>query len=350
MYENKTYEDIKESILKTVKDIDKREGSFINDMVSPVAMELEGAYQEFNTMLGIMFLEDNTGEYLEKRANEYGIKRKQGTYSTGEVTFTGVENAVIPKGSLVSTTTNLLYETVEEVTIQIGHTSITVAIKANSVGNRYNVLSDSITQIPVAINGVTGVTNTKLTLGGTNVEKDDELLTRTLMQIQNPATSGNAIHYKLWALEVNGVGDAKVFPLHNGNGTVKVMPITSSKRSVDDTIINNVTAHIESEMPIGATVTVQSPTELLINVNSQIILDSNYTLQQVIKNYTDKFKSYIEKSVFNLYTVDYYKCLSMMYDVAGVKQVVDFKLNNATTNISIQDTQIQVAGTVTMTE
>lgn len=350
MYENKTYENIKENILEKISDIDKREGSFVNDMVSPVAMEFEGAYQQFEAMLGIMFMEDSVGEYIEKRAKEYGILRKKGTYATGNVTFTGKENTHIPKGSLISTINNLLYETVEDAIISQGKTTITVPIKAQETGDKYNVLANMITSIPVAIMGITSVINTTKILGGTDVEADTELVNRVLLQIQNPATSGNAMHYKLWALEVDGVGDAKVFPLYSGPGTVMVMPITSDKRAPDATIIENTKKVIEEKRPIGATVTVYAPTEVLINVTAQIVLEPNYTLQQIQEKYTKQFKKYIMESVFKLYTVDFYKCLSIFYEIEGVKQVIDFKINNATSNITIKENQIQVAGTIAITE
>ena len=66
MYENKTYENIKASILSDISGIDKREGSIVNDMVSPVSLELENVYAQFDKMLGVMFLDSSAGEYIEK--------------------------------------------------------------------------------------------------------------------------------------------------------------------------------------------------------------------------------------------------------------------------------------------
>lgn len=348
MYEDINYESIKNNILSNIKDLDKREGSFVNDMVSPISIELDGAYQQFNTMLGIMFLDDNTGYYLEKRANEYGVYRKNGTKAIGKVKFTGIEGTIIPKGSLVSTSSNLLFETIEQAVISLGTTAVTTNIIAQDIGSKYNVIENTIISIPVKINGIASVTNESQILSGTDAETDEELLNRTIIQIQNPATSGNATHYKLWSLEVDGIGDAKVFPLWDGNGTVKVMPITSDRRSPGTTIINNVIDNIELNRPIGATVTVVAPEEVSINVNAKITLNSNYTLDKVIEEYKNKFTYYIKSCVFKFYTVDYYKCLSLMYEIEGVGQVIDFKLNNTVSNITISENQIQVANAVTI--
>ena len=350
MYENINYEIIKNNILNNIKDLDKREGSFINEMVSPISIELDSIYKQFDTMLGIMFLEDSSGAYLEKRANEYGIYRKNGTKTTGVVKLIGLEGTIIPKGSLVSTGSGLMFETIEQAIIEVGTTEVFVNIIAQDIGEKYNVIENTITSIPVKINGITSVTNEIQTTGGTDKETDSELLNRTLIQIRNPATSGNAMHYKLWSLEVDGVGDAKIFPLWAGNGTVKVMPITSDKRSPNSTIIENIINNIEKNRPIGASVTVIAPEEISINVDAQVIISNNYTSDKIAENYKIKLTEYIKSCVFKIYTVDYYKCLSLMYEIEGVSQVIEFKINNAESNIVITENQIQVTGTVTIVQ
>lgn len=346
MYEDKTYESIKDNILKDIPQIDKREGSFVNDMVSPVALEFEGAYAEFKKMLGTMFLDDAASEYLEKRAKEYGIVRKTGTNATGKVEFLGVEGTIIPMGSLVSTFTGLLYETIEENTIVSG--KVEIEVKAQEIGSKYNVIANTITQIPVSIIGISGCNNKEEFKGGTDIEKDEDLLTRTLLKIQNPATSGNKMHYKLWALEVAGVGDAKVFPLWNGNGTVRVIPITAEKRSPNELILQAVRDNIESQRPIGSTITVEAPQEVIINVEAAINIDPTFSKENIKAAYELEFKNYIKSSVFKLSNVDYFKCLSLFYEIEGVIEVTSFKLNNGNTNINISSTQIQVAGTITV--
>lgn len=46
MYENQTYENIKAAMLAEITLTDKREGSFVNDMLSVAAMEGEKLYTE----------------------------------------------------------------------------------------------------------------------------------------------------------------------------------------------------------------------------------------------------------------------------------------------------------------
>lgn len=345
MYEKETYETIKNDILSKISGIDTREGSFVNDMVSPISMKLESNYNELDKLLLMMFLENLSSEDLEKRCTEYGLTRKDGTLSEGFATFTGIQGTVIPASTLISTITGLNYITTIESIVPTGGT-VDIKIQSVDVGTKYNVLANAINIINVSINGITSVINKESISGGTDIETDEELKNRLLLQLRTPATSGNKEHYKLWAMEVNGIGDARVFPLANGAGTVLVMPITTDKRAPSETIINNVINKIEEKRPIGAVVTVQAPTEILINVDATLIIDTNFTLQSIIDAYAYKFNNYIADSAFKINTVDYYKCLSLFYEVEGVKTVTIYKLNNDTKNISIGDKEIQVAGNI----
>lgn len=110
-------------------------------------------------------------------------------------------------------------------------------MEAEDIGDKYNILTGYINTLPVAIRDITGVTNGAAFIGGAEAETDEELIDRLLLRLRTPATSGNAYHYLQWALEIEGVGNAKVFPLDNGPGTVGVMLITSAGRSPGEDVI-----------------------------------------------------------------------------------------------------------------
>lgn len=348
MYENKTYENIKNNILSKIN-LDTREGSFVNDMVSPVSMEFSNAYIQFKSMLDTMFIKDiNDITTIEKRALDYGVIRKTGDYAIGELQAVVQAGCIIEEGDLFATDENLQFESSESIVV-MKDGNISIKIKAIDVGSKYNVVANKITKVPISIPKLVSINNSTPTSGGFNVENDEEFYRRLMLQIQKPATSGNAIHYKIWATEVPGIGDAKVFPLHNGNGTVLVVPITSDKRSPSNATIEKVKNHIELNRPVcGGILTVQAPTEIIINATATLTIDTNYNISDIKNIYETNFKKYIEDSVYKLTNVDYYKCLSMFYEIEGVNTVTDFKLNNGNTNIVIGNTEIQVAGTVTI--
>ena len=79
-YNQETYEAIRERMLNSMSnDIDKREGSFVSNMVSPVGTEFAKYYIELDNILAIMFLEDATDEFLDKKVYDFGVSRKEGT-------------------------------------------------------------------------------------------------------------------------------------------------------------------------------------------------------------------------------------------------------------------------------
>lgn len=349
MYEGQTYEVIKERMLEPITKTDKREGSFVGDMMSSCAYEGERMYHQMDVVLGIAFLTTASGGYIDMHVNPDGIYRKEATFARGEVTFTGAEGTEIPAGSLCATAGGLLFEVTTEGTIGEEGT-VTLPVRAAEAGDKYNVLAGYINTLPVNINGVTGVTNAEGTLGGADRETDEALRTRGLLHKQKPATSGNPAHYLEWAMEVNGVGNARVFPLDNGPGTVGVMPITSGGRATGEDILTAVYENIEQKRPIGATVSVYAPEEVMISVDAEIEISTATTIAEVLKAYRAKFEAYIKESVFKLALVDYYKCLSMFYEISGVTSVKTCTVNGGEENISIGAKQIQVAGDVTVRE
>ena len=56
-------------------------------------------------------------------------------------------------------------------------------------------------------------------------ESDADYLERILDDIQNPPAGGNQYDYRTWAKDIDGVAEAYVFPLAQGDGTVDVVVV-----------------------------------------------------------------------------------------------------------------------------
>lgn len=344
MYENLTVEQIKNDILNRISsDLDKSEGSFINDMVSGVAYEIWKVYQSMDALIPIAFVDETSGQYIDKRCAEYGITRKPGTKAKVTLKFTGTDGTVIEKGKVFLTSDGLQFETDEEATITDG--TATVTATAVEIGEAYNVEAGTITKQLVSISGLTSVANEEPATGGTDPETDEALVKRLYDFLQNPATSGNAAHYRQWALEVNGVGAAKVFPLWNGPGTVKVLIVGNNKEPVDATIVANCAAHIEENRPIGATVTVESAEGLEINVSATVVIDSSTTIEKVQEEFRAALDTYLKSIAFEKYTLVYNRIAYMLLGIDGVTDFTSLTVNGVT-DIIIADNQVPVLGTV----
>jgi len=354
VYEDQTEDVIRQRMLDRVSsDLDKREGSFIYDGISPAAIELALAYIELDRVLQLGFAQTTYGQYLDYRAAEHGLTRKAATKATGQVTITGSQGTVVPAGSVFSTGSGVEFSTTAEVIIDATG-QVTANIEAIEAGTAGNVPAGTITEIPVAIAGVTGVTNANPTTGGTDEETDEALVARLLEKVRLPATSGNAAHYKQWALEVTGVGDAKVFPVWNGPLTVKVVVIDGNKQPASAEIVQDVADYIEEVRPIGATVTVESATGLSIDVTATVMLDTGAVLADVQAAFESSLTDYLESIAFQQNYVSYAKVGSLLLDTAGVLDYSNLLLNDAAANVSVGDTadncQVAIKGTVTLSE
>ena len=99
---SKTYEEIKQRVLNNTDiNVDKREGSFLNDMASPLSYELAKFYIEQQDLVNMAFVKNGYFNYLDIKCEEYGISRKQGIKSVGEVIFTGENGTLISNGTML---------------------------------------------------------------------------------------------------------------------------------------------------------------------------------------------------------------------------------------------------------
>lgn len=335
MYSKETYEEIKKRILDSITiDIDKREGSFINDMISPLAVELTKTYIEFNNIINIAFVESSYDKYLDMKVNEFGIFRKDGDKARGILKITGTDGVVIPKGTIALTDDGLRFS-LESGVIKEGQALIIAT--SEDIGKKYNVLANRIKKLEIDIFGVNSVVNESEFSGGIDRETDEELKSRFFNTIRKPQTSGNIYHYEQWALEVDGVGNAIVKPLWNGAGTVKVLISDSNKQPVSGDIINKCREHIESVRPIGATVTISTPTLFNISVSVDVDLDNTKELEEV--------KGYIKESLIKYFKtcsneVVFTKVGGVISNTEGVSDYRNLTINEGTSNVSIPEENI----------
>lgn len=334
MFSNQTYEVIKQRILDNINiDIDKREGSFTSNMVSALSEELAKAYINMGDILSLGFIDDTFDTFLDKRVSEFGVYRKAGTKATGEIKVEGKEGAIITNGTLIKA--NDLYFTVLN-DIELPTDNI-LYVEANEVGYKYNLLANTEFELVEKNDKVTKLVNEANFSKGVDVESDEDLRKRFVKVVNNPSTSGNKAHYEEWALEVDGVGRAIVYPLWNGNGTVKVMIVGNDNKSVSGDIINNCKLHIEENMPIGCQLTVTTPSLLNVSVKASIELKEGYVLEDIQTDFKTSLNEYL-KGVTNELT--YSKVYGLLVNHAGVEDVTNFTINDNNINISISEDKI----------
>lgn len=334
MFSNQTYEVIKQRILDNVNvDIDKREGSFTSNMISPLAEELAKAYINMSDILSLGFIEDTFDTYLDKRVSEFGVYRKEGTKAIGEIKVEGKEGAIIENGTLIKA--NDLYFTVLN-DIELPTDNV-LYVEANEVGYKYNLLANTEFELVEKNDKITKLANEVDFKNGVDIESDEDLRKRFVKVVNNPSTSGNKAHYEEWALEVDGVGRAIVYPLWNGNGTVKVMIIGNDNKPVNEDIINNCKLHIEENMPIGCKLTIATPSLLNVAINASVEVKVGYTLEDIKTDFEASLNDYLKEITTEL---TYSKVYGLLANHVGVEDISMLKLNNSSNNIVISEDKI----------
>lgn len=124
-------------------------------------------------------------------------------------------NVQVPIGFRVSAIQeeHIIYRAVGYIGVLGGsHTYDMECERQGEIGNGY---TGQLLPIDYA-QGLTSAMLTTILSAGTEEESDNALRARLLNVIQKPSTSGNRYDYYNWAMECEGVGAAKVFPLANG--------------------------------------------------------------------------------------------------------------------------------------
>ena len=343
---SKTYEEIKQRVLSNTNiDVDKREGSFLNNMASPLSYELAKFYIEQQDLVNMAFVKNGYFNYLDAKCEEYGISRKQGTKAVGEVIFTGENGTLISNGTMLFVD-DLYFVVLNDATITKNQAELVV--EALEVGKQYNLLANTRLTLTEPINGVNDIYVKSNFENGTDTESDEDLRERFFTTIKKSYTSGNVAHYEMWTLEVNGTGACKVYPLKNGNGTVEIVITNSDMLGASSELIENVKTNIEEKRPIGASVTVVSATEKAINVSATIRLIKGYDIEEVKAEFATKLTQYLKEIAFKDTYISIARLGNLLLDTSGVFDYADFKVNGVNSNIILSDTDVPKVGELSL--
>lgn len=345
MFEEQSYEAIMERMLESIPDdIDKRENSVIWNALAPAAAELAQSYIWLDQVFDLVFADTAQGEFLDRRAAEVGITRKAATSAvwSAEVTPEGIR---IPTGSRFYI--DNLYFQYQDGTLKCETTG------AVGNGNFAELPLLSLDNIP----GLESVIFEELKIPGQEEEDDEALYERYLMRARREAVSANKAHYKKWAEEVEGVGRAKVFPLWNGEGTVKVVITDGNFDVATDLLVNKVQEYIdpvpgegEGQAPIGATATVESAKWKDVEVSVSVELKMDYSIEDAQEEIEEKVKALLKSLAFEENVIRMSAINDILYHADSVSDYADVLINGEAKNLPLQDIEIPRLGQVIVNE
>ena len=341
MFETMTFENIMSSMMgKVTSDVDKREGSVIYDALAPCAYQLAQTYFLLDNYINLFFADTATGEFLDRNAADYGVTRKAATYAerkvetSGEVeigTRWGISGITYIITSLIST--NTYSATCEQ---------------AGAIGNTYSGALDNIDNV----SGVTATISSIIT-SGADEETDEELRARIFEYLTNPSQDANAAQYKKWAMEYDGIGTAKIFPLWNGGNTVKVAITNASYLPAESALVAKFQEYIDPKAeglgngiaPIGSKVTVTGGTKKDITVTANIVLADNY---KDAEGAAAAISNYLASITYGSNSVSYMRIGSTLLDCASIADLNSLKLNSGTSDIALTGDEIPVLTNISL--
>ena len=349
MFENQTYEAILQRMLDRVSaDKNKREGSVIYDALAPAAAELASAYIAFDSMLQETVGDTASRDFLIRLCKDRGIKPFEATQSICTVAFVGAE---VPVGSRFSGG-NTTYE-------YIGNNQVRCE-EAGTVGNEH---VGAI--IPIEyIQGLQTAEITEIAIYGEDEESTEDLRERYTESFDEKAYGGNQKDYKNKTLGINGVGAVKVTPVWNGGGTVKLTVLSSIFGKASDSLVSLVQNEFdphkngmgEGLAPIGHVVTVDTATEVGINIGATITYESGYswdTSHTHIKAAVEAYLLSLRKEWGNDSNGEYPSLIvriaqieSAILSVQGVIDITSTTINSKTQNITLSANEIPVLGVI----
>lgn len=266
------FEKIRSDILRDIRNLDN-DADITEDSdnwirASSVASVATGLYQHQAWIVRQIFPDTADTEFLAWHARSRGLYRKAATTASGPASVTGEPGSKAVAGQII-TRGDLSWITTADVTTGADGKGVVAVcfVTAGTAGNSTSAVTGTFATPPTGFDST--VTIGALS-GGTDGENDAALLDRLLDVIRRPPAGGNKYDYRRWALSVDGVTAAYVYPLRRGLGTVDVV-ITSAGGMPSEAIIAACQAYIDDQRPVTAKDTrVLAPTFRKVDITAAI--------------------------------------------------------------------------------
>ena len=376
-----SYAEILAAMLGQVDDsLDKRQGSLIQTALGPGAWYLEGLIMELAKVQQNAFVLTAQGEALDLGVANRGLTRRPATAAIRQ----GIFDAPVAEGSTFKTINgadSVVFTSGEQISADGGTYIYKMTCDTpGEIGNVYTGNLLPITAIPGLTSAVIGAVITE----GTEEESDNALKERFIESFSSVPYGGNISEYRQAILAIPGVGAVQIYPAnaYNGGGTVLCAIIDDEYKPASEALVNTVQEAIcpfevntstpspngYGIAPAGAAVTIQSGTELSINITATIRFNSS--IENGLLNFSDDIKAAIGEYITSVakdwgkalvahqisYPVTVYaaRIIYAILSVPEVANVTNLTINGSSADLALTETaalqQVPVLGEVTLNE
>jgi uncharacterized phage protein gp47/JayE len=364
--ENNSFEKIMNRMLANDEliNIDKRVGSVIYDAIAPIALELSEAYAKMDILQEQTYVMTATGSNLDKRVYDYGISRTSATYakriaefkkyktdSNGNYVLDENKNKILTDMDI---SVGIRFTLPENSEITYTYTGIIDGYKilqCEQTGTKGNEYIGQILPL-TPVDGLIEANIISTYEPAEDEETDDELRERTKEFINYQPYGGNISDYIEFTNAIQGVGQTKVFPAWQYNGSVLLSIVDPQYDPATDEFLKNVKNQIDPEensgngvgiAPIGHFVTVTTPTKKSVNVtlNLEIVVDTDAgelyegvtnVLEDYLLSVRQQFKQNVRLAVYRSRIIE-----RLLNNVSSIINVKDCLLNGEDSDIVYTD-------------
>lgn len=369
---------IKSALSKVPKSIDSREGSVIYDALAPACYELANYYMRLRKLLMETFAITASGEYLDLRVAEQGVKRYAETRAKkrGDFTHSDGTPTVVPLGARFSTVGEskpINYVIIEQYEQNENAVLGAYVLQCEEFGTCGNSYIGELLPITY-IHNLGSATMSDLIVPARDTETDDDLRIRYFLAINDKPFGGNVAQYDQELKAIAGVGEVQVYPVWNGGGTVKCSVIDTELNIVTSDFLDLLQQAIDPEnmdgergdglglAPIGHVVTVVTPSEVVLNITATIRLMSGYNraaVQAAVEVAITEYIITLKKNwgvgdELNRYALSIYtsRITAAILSVSGIANVTNIMVNGQSGDIELEQSsalqQLPKLGTVTL--
>ncbi len=239
------------------------------------------------------------GPDLDLHGAEINLPRNPATPSAGTISITVADAYQVAYGAIFQRSDGVQFSATAAVSIA---SAGTLNVPVQSVMTGSNTVTEAGTAMTIVsgctdVNGDAAASATVATgglIGGADVEQDGAIFNpppgtyraRILFKKRNPPMGGSAADYVIWAQAANSnVTRVYVERLWAGVGTVRVSVLMDNLYAngiPPSAAIAAIASYIDTVAPAGASVTVQAPTAVPINVNVHNLNPNNPTTQSAV--------------------------------------------------------------------
>ena len=222
-------------------------------------------------------------------------------------------------------------------------------VQCETIGAKPNAYLGRL--IPIEyVEGLEVANLTELIIPGENEEDTEDFRARYIETLNSDAYGGNISDYKNKVKGIEGVGNVRVYPVWNGGGTVKLVINDSDYNVPTESLVEEVQTKIDPVTnggkgygiaPVGHVVSVFGVQETVIDIETELALESGYVLDDVIGQLENSYKAYIDSLRANwgnaTTTIRISYLDNIALEISGILDVGNTKINGKNKNFTLDD-------------